>query len=408
VVKDNMVHFDLKKGFDAFRKERVDYVRPYTFNTPVVMSAKTAEELRLLGIIISKAVRHMADNYLKYLNVFPRSRRELEILRICDSYPYTVGSFRADFVISRNGKVKIIEFNARQPLNGYFESAYFYDLAAEQARKRKITGIRDYYSGFYDYIDSSIGNAARVCVVYETALPADRNFYPQLFRKSGIPCHLIKLSELKKKAHLLKNAWVICEFSIEEIFELSDDAVELLAQHRCLNSLKAALHSGNKLFLCALTDDSFLKDALTLKEISLVKRYIVPTYTYTSIPEIWADAKRNQEKYIIKHQNKGMSEDIFVGKLTPVNEWEKLLASRRIKEMVLQKFIEQKKIKGFVGSEYREDFATGILLYSDNEFFGPGLYRTCSSPVFSNKLAFRKIAPLISGSIKKLPGIYYV
>lgn len=403
-----MVRFDLKKGFSALWKERVDYVRPYTFDTPIVMSAKTAEELRLLGIILTKAIRHMADNYLKYLDVFPRSRRELEILRICDRYAYEVGSFRADFVIAKNGKVKIIEFNARQPLNGYFESAYFYDLAAEQANKLRITGVRDYYSGFYDYLQANISNVSRVCVVFEAALPADRRFYPQLLRKSGIPCHLIKLSELKKKAHLLKDAWVICEFTIEEIFELSDDAVELLAQHHCLNSLKAALHSGNKLFFSALTDDRFLKDALTADEIRLLKRYIVPTFTHKTNPKIWADAKRNKEKYIIKHQNKGLSEDIFVGKLIPQKKWEALLTGRRIKEMVLQKFIEQKRIKGFVGAEYREDYATGILLYSDYGFFGPGLYRTCNSPVFTNKLEFRKIAPLISGSTKKLPGITYL
>ncbi len=400
--------FNLTKGFNALRKERIEYVRPYTYNTPVIMSSETARELRQLGIILNKAIRCMAENYRAYVKVFPRSKRELKILRICDKYPYAIGAFRGDYVISRGGKVKIVEFNARQPLNGYFESAYFYDIAAEQACRLKIQGIQNYYAGFIDYLHSCIGNVERVCVVYETAMPADRKFYPAIFENAGIPCRLIKLSELKQKSHLLKNAWVICEFTIEEIFALSDDVVELLARHQCLNSLRAALHSGNKLFFCALNDDGFLKHTLSPDEIALVKRYIVPTYVRGTNPEIWADAKRNKAKYILKHQNKGMSEDIYVGKYTPQNEWESLLASRRINKMVLQKFIEQKKIKGFVGSEYREDYATGILLYSEHGFYGPGLYRTCHSQVFSNKLEFRKIAPLVSASRKVIPGITYL
>ncbi len=391
-----MTRYNLQKGFTALREERLRYVRPYTFNTPIVMSAETAGELKTLGVILHKTIRRVTDHYLDYLSIFPRSTRELEILKILEKYPYTVGSFRGDFVISRHGKVKVIELNARQPLNGYFETAYFYNLAAEQTRGLGIRGISGYYSRFNRYVLSRLADKKRVCVVYDSSKPGDRKFYPDLFRIAGSPCHLIKIADLRKKANLLKDALVICEFEFEEIFTLTDDEVELLARHDCLNYLRPALTSGSKLFFCMLTDEDFLKEVLNPKETALVKKYIVPTYTLHSDTPVWKDVRKNKNGYIIKHQNKGMSEDVYAGSTMSEREWKKLFSSGVLEDMVVQQFIFQKRIEGFVGTEPRGDYATGILLYWDNEFFGPGLYRTCDHPVFSNKHSFRKVASLVA------------
>ncbi len=372
------------------------------------MTTETVKELKYLGEILNKSILHMMNNYEKYLTVFPRSQKELQILDICRKYPFKTGSFRADFVIDAHNQIKIIEFNSRQPLNGFFDTGYYSQMALEKARKLNIDGIIELYPAFYDYLLKYMGNAKKICVVFGEVPAADRRFYPLLFENSGIECRQIKLKELSENTHLLTDAWVICEFSNLEIMDMPLELIEILAACNSHNSIIAALTSGSKRFFCALTNQEFLSASLQPKEIDLIKKFITPTYSYSSESEIWNDASSNKDNYILKHQSKGRSEEVYAGVLTSETKWKELFAQSNIDEMVLQPFIEQKLFSGFIKDEVRNDYVTGTLLYFNDEFFGPGLYRTHVSPVSSGVGDFRKISPLISSSNIRQPGLYYI
>ena len=396
------------KGFNSLIEERVNLYRPYTFDAPIIMTHETVEQLRHLGEILNKALLHMMDNYEKYLGVFPRNTKELRILEICRKYPFTTGSFRADFVIDKGNRINIIEFNSRQPLNGFFDTGYYSQIALRQARKLRVEGVIELYPAFYNYLSNYIGNAKRICVIYEDTPPSDRRFYPLLFENSGIDCHLIKLKELPQKLHLLKDAWVICEFYNIEIMNMPLHLIGMLAACNSHNAIIASLNSGNKRFFCALNDQKFLQNVLDIDEIELIKKFIVPTYSRSRHAEEWDNALRNKDKYILKHQSKGMSEEVYAGSFTSATRWVELLTQPAANEMVLQPFIEQKVFGGSIGEEIRNDYVTGTLLYFNDEFFGPGLYRTHVSPVSSGTGNFRKIAPLISISNNRQSGLYYL
>jgi hypothetical protein len=399
---------DLNIGFNLLREERTGLYRPYTFNAPVVMTTETADQLSRLGKILNKAILYLMAHYEKYLDIFPRSPQELTILEICRNYPYKTGTFRGDFVIDTDNAIKIIEFNVRQPLNGYFDTFFFLELAFAQGRELNVGGIVDLCSGFCEYFAVSIGDAKRICVIYGNAPPADRKFYPRLFIHSGIECCEIYFTELPEKLDLLTDAYVICEFLHDEIINLPLNVIERIAAAKCHNPIPAALTAGVKRILPALSDQIFLQHAVTNEEAEFLNRFIVPTYLYRADSGIWEDAREHKEKYILKHSNRGRSEEVYAGILTSPAKWHELMKPPYARQMVLQPFIEQKLFTGEIGKEMRRDYISGILLYFDEQFFGPGLYRTHVSPIGSGTGNFRKIAPLVADGMTRIPGLHYL
>ena len=163
----------------------------------------------------------------------------------------------------------------------------------------------------------------------------------------------------------------------------------------------------DKRFYYVLGQTEFTDQVLTASEKELLLRYLVPTWIPGKNLEQWEVAYHNKDGYILKHHLKGRSEDIYAGSMTNEQDWKILFDSGQINEMVLQRFIEQKKFIGTIGKEKRDDYVTGTLLYFNEEFFGPGIYRTSSLPV-SNLSDFRKAGQLVAKAEEKIPGINYL
>ena len=91
----------------------------------------------------------------------------------------------------------------------------------------------------------------------------------------------------------------------------------------------------------------------------------------------------------------GKSIDVFAGCVTEEDEWRKLFADDRREHMVLQAYIPQRRFHGTIGEQQYHDYAAGTLLFFEEQFFGPGLFRASSFPV-TNKVDDRKVAPLVT------------
>lgn len=398
---------DIRKGFDAVKSEYIQYFKKYTYEHPLVMSVETNDEMRRLGQVLHKAIRHMLDHYRDYLHIMPRSERDLEILAVCDRHPFRVGTYRTDFVIDESDHIHIIEMTTRQPLNGYFTSGFFREIALEQAQELSIGGIVDAYPGFFEYLEGYIGDARHVCVIKGNNKLEEINIYPAIFENAGIPCHIIPIADLPQKLDMLKDAWVIEELNFPEIRSFPLDIIDALAECRLHNSIKTLLFTHDKRFYQVLNQPAFLADALAPSEREILKKYMVPTYVYGDHPQEWEEAYRNKDGYILKHQLKGKCVDVYAGLLTEDSVWKSLFVPETAAELVLQPFIAQKRFDGLVGDEPRNDFAAGTLLYFNQEYFGPGLYRTSSLPVSGLK-DFRKIAQLVARIEEIPPGIHHL
>jgi hypothetical protein len=292
-------------------------------------------------------------------------------------------------------------------LNGYFTSGFFREIALQQVDGSGMDGILDIYPSLFAYLKQYIGDARHVCVIKGNEKLEEIKIYPDIFRNAGIECHVIPIEELPDKLHLLDGAWVIEELNFREIRSFPLEIIEALARCRLHNSIKTLLFTHDKRFFYVLNNPDFLKDALDPQEIEILKKYLVPTYVYGDTPEEWDKAHREKDGYIIKHQIKGKSVDVYAGCLTDATTWEALFGPENCSQVVLQPLIDQKRFEGWVGSEQRTDFVAGTLLYFNQEFFGPGLYRTSSLPV-TNLKDNRKIAQLVGKVDETLPGFHYL
>ena len=86
---------------------------------------------------------------------------------------------------------------------------------------------------------------------------------------------------------------------------------------------------------------------------------------------------------------------MFAGPLTDAAEWQALFDTGRADRMVLQEYVPQRRFRGTIGGQAYRDYAAGTLLFFEEGYFGPGLFRTSSYPV-TNKVDDRKIAPLVT------------
>ena len=262
---------DLQYGFDAIKAEQVEYNRKYTYDTPLVMPLELAEELRQVGLVLYKAILHMLEHYENYLDIMPRMDKELQILEICRRHPYRVGSFRPDFVISESGDIKIIEINARQPLNGLFSSGFFREIALRQAEELRIEGVVDLYTQMYRYLEGYMGRADHICAIQGSFVPAEIKFYPTIFEQAGWHCDVISLEQLPHNLHRLNNAWVVQELMYADFQALPLEIIDALAESNSHNSILTSLYAGNKRFFYALCQELLISLLPSRLHVSSIK-----------------------------------------------------------------------------------------------------------------------------------------
>ncbi len=381
--------------------------RPYTYDHPVVMTVPVYEETRRLGLILYKMISHVAGNYDDYSDLMPFTEHDHQILEICRRHPHRVGTFRTDFVVDSDNQVRIIEITTRQPLNGYFTSGVFRLIALELAQRHGISDVMDIYPQFYSYLEQYIGRAKRICVIKGNERLEEFKLYPTIFQNAGIECRIIPIEELPDSLGLLEDAWVVEELNHWEIRSFPMEIIEALAAARMHNSIRTIYFAHDKRFFRLLSRRSVVEQVLDYEEAELLRKYLVLTYTPGDDADIWSDAYNNRESYILKHQIMGKSEQVYAGCVTDEAAWKSLFDSGDINQMVLQPFVRQRKFKDSIGKEQRDDYVAGTLLYFNQEYFGPGLFRASSFPV-TNKQDDRKIAQLVSASEQRLPGINYL
>lgn len=401
------VGINISKGFDSIKEELIRYYKSYTYERPFVMSIETYEEMRKLGLIIQKAILFMMNQYKDFKDLMYRDVRELEILGICEQYQMEAGSFRTDFVIDTNNQLKIIEMGSRHLLDGYFMSGSFHEIGMNLAEKLGIKDVVNIYPRFFTYLEECIGKATRICIVKGNDRLEEMAVYQRIFKVAGLEVIMIPIEKIQDQIDLLNGAFLIGELTLEEIHSLSDEVIHKLAAGNLHNSIQPVLTTHDKRFYYVMGESEFTNQFLTAVEKKILMKYLVPTFIPGKNPEQWEAAYQNKDAYILKHRCKGRSENVYAGCITNEDVWKQLFDSREINEMVLQEFIQQKKFTATIGYEKREDYVTGTLLYFNQEFFGPGVYRTSSVPV-TNITDYRKAAQLVAKADVKIPGIYYL
>lgn len=387
----------LHQAFQQGSPANCDYFRPWTYDIPLAIRPETHERMKRVQHLYLKCMRHIAEHYHdRYCELMPVPDRVAEILDMCRRRPYRPGAYRTDFVIGQDNRIRLIETTCRFALNGFFRAGIFAQLAQEHARAHPGIRFLDPHTPFFGHLMDYFGPFECVCVLlgWNTAKNESKFFMP-IFEAAGIPVERIPAAEVPSSTHLFENAAVIGELSHEELCALPPETIEAIIGSNLLNDLRTVFLIHDKRFFALLHHGAFVDNALTPEEREEFRPHLIPTYTRHLNPEIWPEARRNKDHWIIKPANNGMSIDVFAGPITPASDWEALFASGRADSMVLQEYIPQRKFRGTISGIPRDDYAAGSLLFFEDAFYGIPVLRASSHPV-TNQGDDRKIAPLVT------------
>lgn len=373
---------DIHQAFQEIAKERTPFFAQYAYNRPLIMSIETFNRTKELGRILNKLISYFAEHYRDYLDFFPLDTRDLEVLDIAGKFPFQAGTFRTDFILTPQNKIKIIEMTTRYPLNVYFSNGYVHEIGKKQAAELQLKGFMDLHPCFLDYFWKRLTNKGRVTVVKGKEKMVDFKDYSRILPLTDIPFDVIELDELSEKLSLLEQANVIGEWTIDEIKSLPDVCIEKLCEAGIFNDFRNLFLIHDKRFFAMLSYPRFLSEVLTPEEQTVLNEFTFPTYIYEQHQKQFDEARLSRESWILKPFRAGKSEGVVAGCLCAPEAWDALFQTGKAKDCILQPMIEQRRFSGQVGEENRADNClTGTFLYFDNQYFGPAMYRASSAVV---------------------------
>jgi len=387
---------NIQQAYQAISQEQVPYYRKYTYDKPLIMSIETYEKTKLLGKVLNKAILYFVEHYSDYQDIMPLDERTMQILSICEKYPFRTGMYRTDFVIDQNSRLKIIEMTTRQPLNGYFISGFTSQIGEQESNQLGIKEMINDYPRFLQYLQDDFFKSKKVRIIKGNERLGDFKTYCKLFSLADdIDYKVIDLENIFEERVDLYDAMIIEELNFPEIKALPDDLIEQLTAGGIHNDFRNILLVHDKRFFEVLTESRFMEAALTQEEQHLLKEFTIPSYSIYTHPEIFANAYISKDDWIIKPYNCGKSEGVKAGCVTSKEEWESQFKSDSIGNMILQPMVRQRKFHGTIGDEGRDDYIVGTLLYFNDEYYGPGIYRA-SSYIVTNIIDDRKVAQVVA------------
>jgi len=389
-----MIGSSFDKIFAAVAEPNIPYLSQWYLDTSVVVTPEKYAKFRQIQHIIYLAILYYVEHCYCYRKVIPLTGFVEELLDLCSPYPYRPGTYRPDFLLEDNGEIKICEIGARFPLNGYCLSGIAELIGIDKFPQLPHKKDRE-YTRFFNYLFEYWGEGFdTVCVLKGDDRPGDMKYYTPLFEELGLTVIHLSPEKLLQNMSLLHKSAVINEFNQKELEHLPKDVLKCIAASNSLNDMRTIFLIHDKRFMALLSDQEFLSAFLPQDQIDIIKNIIIPTYTYVQAFDKWNEAKRNREGWVLKHSRLGKSEKVYVGHCCPKKEWEAIFSSPEIKDMVLQPFIKQRRVDSSIGDNLFRDYVVGMLLCFDDNFFGPGIFRTSSYEI-TNKIDDRKMASCI-------------
>jgi hypothetical protein len=385
----------LEPAFLEVAENEIARISQWFHKAPMLVSPARCEELHTLQQLLYRAIRFFVAHYDEYASLMPLSPKGRRIVEIASQRPYRTGTYRPDFVIGQDKAIRVCEIGCRFPLDGFFNAGVTELIACRLAAEQGMDQPPSRYRRFLDHLTGYFGPFERVCALKSPAdRPMDLRLYTQIFEKSGIPCTVHTPAEIARQPELLSGAAVIDEFNQMDLETLDDAIIAQLAAANSLNDLRTKFLIHDKRFLSVLTNQDFLAQFLNADEIAFLTQHIAPTYTRSQRPDLWEQARADKDGWIIKPYLLGKSAGILAGWVTEEEQWQHAFQSPDIEKMVLQPFFRQKQFVAPLGGRMYMDYVVGTFLCFEDEFLGPGRFRTSSFPV-TNQGDDRKVAPLV-------------
>jgi len=310
----------------------------------------------------------------------PLEEAYLEILRMAAEQPYQIGCFRPDFVINEVDEVRICEINARFSANG-FRVSYLIDAALGKTRylngHEKAPSRIPALQSIDACLTSNWKTASKIALVLTNETAGEMTSL-----LGQLPFHQIHPSRLRPGEY----DRVILEMDRRDLLLLPKPGLRWMIETHCVrNDLRTNILVHDKRLLSILCDTSIMVDYLAKDQVALLEEYIIPTFAANN-PEARAKALETPQNWVLKPSSGGRGVDTHIGSLTPPADWSHILESRS-EAFVLQPFVSQKTWpvtcleQGRLQTKLMN--VVGLLPCFNDQYFGPGIFRTGSNAIIN-------------------------
>lgn len=383
----------LNNAYEAFQrlaKSQQEYLSQWYLETPAIVTSDKYNELRKVQQLLFAAISYFIRKWDEYAHIFPVPENIRRIITLCAPYPYRTGTYRPDFLIDTNGQIKICEIGARFPLNGYFLSGI-----AEYIGQNRFPckSYLDKPAGclFLDHLFKYWGEVDRLYVLKGIDRPCDIKYYIPFFEALGIKTETLTPGQTHALRQIPAGACLVNEFNQMEMDRMDDETLKTIAASNALNDMRTIFLIHDKRFMAVLSDPDFLSRCLNEKEKVFLSPFLIPTYTSVQAPDLWEEARKYKNEWVLKHALLGKSEQVYTGRTSTEKEWKRLFDPSVKSSMVLQPFIHQERIRAAIKDTPYDDYVVGTLLCMDDHFLGTGLFRTSSFEI-TNRVDDRKMS----------------
>ncbi|WP_396656416.1 hypothetical protein [Microbacterium sp.] len=356
-------------------QERAGYYDTWFVDDPYPVDAELDAAFAQIHGALSAAVDLFVSGFDRWSALIPFPELAHRIARLTDGVPYDKGTFRTDIVFEADGTPRMIEITCRFVMNGFLRHAIFEHLADRHGFAR----VRpDRYRVFLPVLADWLG-ADPVMIRGEEGRN-DSEFLEWVFQAAGRTLTVLPPDALGPALDSLDGRRLVSEMNHSEISRLDDDTVRRLVDAGMRNDLRTAVLVHDKAFFAVMTLPEF-QAALPPDAAGVLRRHLQPTWLAHLAPDLWAQARRNPAGWIMKPRNLGRSEGVLAGAMVSPAEWDAAWLAADPMTTVIQRFVDQPRWHTSLRGEPLQDFVAGTLLFAQEGYFGPGMFRLSSLPV---------------------------
>jgi len=372
------------------------YLRWY-HDRPVGITSQRRDELRRLHTILYRCAEHFALNYRDFVpSVLPLGDKELEILELQSQYPFRAGTWRPDYIVTRDGALKLCEITSRFFGHGIFLSV-FAEYAADRFMERFPGKERESrYGELMDCMRSLAADKKRLCVLKSADKSSEIRLYTRFYEAEGLEIIIIEAPEVEaRRAEWARpDALVVSGLNQRDLLSYGMDTLRAMMDVGMVSDFRNIFLIHDKRFMRLWFDDAFTGACLSAEETAFLREHAIPTYDCSdpAAAAVLEDARAHKDGYILKPCRLGKSEGVHAGVLERRLGWRRLWR-RGVDGMILQPFLDQRTVPTEWEGKRFEDYFCGMMLCVDDRYFDSGLFRTSSLPV-TNVGDDRKACPL--------------
>lgn len=402
--------------------DKTDYYHQWYHDRPMLITSERRDELRRMQTLLYKCIVYMAEHYREWVPKYmPVDEKVMEILDRQSRLPFRAGAYRPDYLISEEGQLLLVEITCRFFGHGIWanypsviKAERFIKSKKEELRAKKVDGLEALssyllpHSSEYDelltYMRDIVPTGLPVYVLKSSDRGSESAFYTKFYEYYGHDVTIFETAEVEanidKWSH---DAVVFSALNQKDMLSFGMETLQAMIDVRMLNDFRTIFLIHDKRFLHLIFVDDFTRQCLTEEETVFLRQHTIPTFLphapHTTKGDIWEDALKSKDKYILKPYNLGKSEGLYAGVMTDEKTWRKAILNSQSSIInscyILQPFIRQRTYPCEWEGKHYDEYVCGMMLCMDDRYFDSGVFRTSSVPV-SNKVDLRQMCVIHS------------